>query len=283
MSRSELYKFSKIKKKNSIRLTAVDIKLEAQNELRALVRATFEKKCANGPKFSLRAFARFLGISPGNLSQFLNNKKNLSIKTISRILVIIEKNPEIRKKHLARYENFLIKRKKETLNSTITYEKIEQATFAKVKEPIYFSFLNFIETDTYKSGLSNFEIANKLKISTSKLNSVIEVLLTEKLITKNSDQQFLRTATNFSTNDDISDNAIKLHNQLVLKRATEAIHSTPVDLCDFTSLTLPVNLAQIPKAKVIIRKFQDELIDLLNQSPKQEVYHLAITLFPATE
>lgn len=257
------------------------INIEDQDEIRRHIQQIFDKKCSQGPKFSLRAFAGQLDISPGILSQFLNSKKVLSSKTLRKILEKTEVNPEIRKNFLSIYEENLQKKKVEKENSVIISKKIESTSFAKVKEPIFFNYLNFIETTPYKKGLAKHEIAQKLNLSVSDLEYVTETLLSEGLIEVGENQLHFRTAKNFTTDDDIAIDAIKFHNEAALRNAIGAIHNTPVELRDITTLTLPANPANLPKAKELIRKLQDDLIILLNQNPKEEVYHLSIALFPA--
>lgn len=257
--------------------------IEDQDKVRNYINEAFEMRRKDRPQYSLRAFASKIEVSPGNLSQFFNRKKVFNKKTLDKILTILEPNPETRKEFLYDYNNQLISKIKQ--QSTITNYpslKIEATSFDKIKDPIYFNFLNLIETEGFNNGQKQ-EIINKLQISCEFYDSMINTLINENIISVSNDGKISRNALHLKTDDDISMAALREHHQKIIEKSVIALKEVPIELRDITSMTLPVNIEQLPKAKEIIRKFQDDMLHLLNQNPRTEVYHLSVALFPANK
>src|SRR5689334_9211079 len=59
--------------------------MEKPDTISALLQREYESRCARNSRYSLRAFARDVGLSPGGLSQVLRGRMGLSEKTASRI------------------------------------------------------------------------------------------------------------------------------------------------------------------------------------------------------
>lgn len=59
--------------------------MNGKNTYHEVLMEKFEQKKKNNPSFSLRAFARFLEMSPSKLSQILNSKQGLTIPYAEKI------------------------------------------------------------------------------------------------------------------------------------------------------------------------------------------------------
>ncbi len=257
--------------------------IEDQNKIRDYLSTIFEEKKKNRPSYSLRNFASKIQVSPGNLSQFFNKKKVFNKKTLEKILTILEPNPEVRKEFLHAYNDHLIS-KIQLKNQITNYpsQKICPVSFDKIKEPIYFNFLNLIETEFYQE-CEEADVHKNLNITSIEYENLVHTLVTEDLIQMDPSGKYSRKALHLKTDDDISSQAIRYHHKKVIEKSVNALDEVPVELRDITTMTLPTNLEQLPKAKELIRKFQDEMLHLLNQSPRSEVYHMTIALFPANK
>ncbi len=84
--------------------------------------------------------------------------------------------------------------------------------------------------------------------------------------------------------DDVSNIALKKSHHETLRLADAALDANAVNIRDYTWLTLAFDLKKMKLAKELIRKFQDEFLELVDEnSNPQEVYRLAIQLFPLTK
>ena len=93
-----------------------------------------------------------------------------------------------------------------------------------------------------------------------------------------------RKHSNYRTSDDIKNIALKKSHHETLQLASNALDFYSIELRDFTWPTLPFDLKKIKEAKEIIRKFQDEFMELTQENAEfSEVYRLSIQLFPLTK
>ncbi len=142
--------------------------------------------------------------------------------------------------------------------------------------------MNLIETEGFNTGDAQ-AIIHKLQIDRNFYDLMISTLTNENMISISNDGKISRNALHLKTDDDISLAALREHHKKIIEKSMTALNEVPVEFRDITSMTLPVNMEQLPKAKEIIRKFQDDMLHLLNQNPRTEVYHLSVALFPANK
>lgn len=68
--------------------------MNGKNTYHELLLEKFEQKKKSNPAYSLRAFARYLEISVSKLSQILNRKQGLSLKSAEAISLKLNLNTE---------------------------------------------------------------------------------------------------------------------------------------------------------------------------------------------
>jgi uncharacterized protein (TIGR02147 family) len=82
------------------------------------------------------------------------------------------------------------------------------------------------------------------------------------------------------TTDGIASAAVRKAHSEHLDRARESLERDPIEIRDFTSTTMAINVNKIPEAKQLIREFRSRLTKLLEADPKSEVYVFSAQLFP---
>ena len=68
-----------------------------------------------------------------------------------------------------------------------------------------------------------------------------------------------------------------------MEMAKEKLSEVDVKLRDFTSYTLAFDIKLIPKVKEMIRKLQDDVDELMQDSNPTEVYKMNTYLYPLTK
>lgn len=232
------------------------------------------------PGYSLRSFANFLQVNPGNFSQFLSGKRNFHYKTIEQILEKIELSPEVRNRYLALFnEENLLRNKKLNKVSSINYNLVDDKKFFYIKDPIYFIFLNLITVPKYKK--DNQAVAARLNITLSELDEIANKLMDLGLVVKDEEGAYQRVIKHLKTTDDVPSESVREQQRKVMMNGITSLDRYGVKQRDITTLTLPVNFKKMPKAKELIRKFQDDLLVLMSEGEVSDVYHLNVSLFPA--
>jgi len=127
-------------------------------------------------------------------------------------------------------------------------------------------------------------IAGKLGIRIIEAEQALKVLFRLNLIKLSSDGSIVRTKKHLLTPDStkrsprIDAHKKKIHTQHI-DRAKEALELDPSKR-DITWVNIPTNPAKLDRARELIRKFQDEMLDLLEDEETSELYRLTIQLAP---
>ena len=238
---------------------------------------------AKNPSYSLRAFASKLKIGAGPLSQILAGSRKVSQKMAHKLCDALLLDPQERidvLKHFDRNSNAseLTNIPSASLDKAIL---LNADRFKLVSEWYYFGILSLTQTSNFKSDLS--WIAQRLGISKVETSTAIDRLTRLGMLEKKSGK-WTRTTTRYKTNDDVSDLSIRRSHFQSLELAKKSLEQDPSELRDFTTITFPTNPDQLPKAKELLRKFQQDLAALMMKTKNPtEVYRLSLELFPLTQ
>ncbi|MBY0471234.1 DUF4423 domain-containing protein [bacterium] len=133
------------------------------------------------------------------------------------------------------------------------------------------------------------ELTKYFPLTSSKARKAIQALQSLGLIHK--DGSYLRsTGKKFSTTHDVSDAFIRSNHSQGLDLARSALFEIPVELRDFSSVTVSCDAAALPalkeQLKLIRRTFAQTMEKTVGKNTRQnnkEVYRLQIQLFPLTK
>lgn len=262
--------------------------MNEQIKLQLKLNEVFSGLKIKNPQYSLRAFAKKLDLAPSTLSEILNGKKRASVKLARKISDRLLLDPQERSEILDLYsERFLL-----GMNSVGESQKIDRDKekeyvmmsadqFKIISDWQHYALLNLIKTVDFSS--SEAWIASRLDISEKSVSEVIERLIRAGMLERLSDGALRRTQNKTRTTDDVINLSIQKAHAEELEIAKEKLESVPLEMRDFTSVTLAINPDKIPMAKELIRKFQDDLCDVLGAGDKKEVYKICFQLFPLTE
>ncbi len=257
-------------------------KIIDQSFIRDLVKNHISDIKRKNPLYSMRAFAKKMGISVGGVSSFLSGKSDYSVEMLERIVSSIVSSPEERKHILKEYNVLLVDQLRErTKSSNYSYRILNDDEMSFIKDWYHYAILFLTKTKDFR--LDILWISKRLGISSEEVESALSRLLHLKLIVINDDQTITLTENYVKTSDDIASQTIRIMHKQMLYLASEAIDKVPVELRDITSLTVPVDLKKLPKAKEIIRKCQDDLMAILSGDDMTDVYHVLFSLYPVTK
>lgn len=144
-----------------------------------------------------------------------------------------------------------------------------------------FAILNLTQTTDFKDDAK--WISDRLGISLDAVKETVALLERLEMISKENGT-FKRTKSRYKTTEDIVNLSLQKSHQQTLELAKVALESNPVEIRDFTWLTFPMDTKKLKLAKTLIRKFQDEFLELMEEKcSADEVYRLAIQMFPLTK
>ena len=238
------------------------------NSIAAVLQLELEKRVKRNPAFSLRAFAKYLNVSPATLSQVISKKRNLSMKKGAEILNQLGFSPTEQLNLMSDVEN----KDKEAKKVQITEDK-----FKLISEWFYLAILSLGELPNAKADPRL--IAKRLNITVSQANMALQRL--ERLeIIKIEDGFLKQIHPPFKTTDDIPSAAIKAYHTNVLNLAIEKLETVDVKHREYSAVTMAINSKNIEKAKEITRKYKKDMSKILETGKADRIYHLSIQLFP---
>lgn len=228
------------------------------------------------PGYSLRAFARDLGVSHSYLSLVINGKRKLSPQKIALFSAKLG-SPEASLSSLRGKRTL----KKRTVRKQVLvneYSNLFQA-FANWYIP---SLAVLVTTSNFKN--SSQWISRKLGINPYLVGEALRVLSELKLV-QNKDGKLQKTDHHLEVSPKESLASIRLFHEQIMKKAIETMKDTSQLDYKKRSITtdlIAVNPSHIPKVKRKIEKFRQEIVKELAEGDATEVMALGVQLFPLT-
>jgi uncharacterized protein (TIGR02147 family) len=237
--------------------------------LRSLLLKELEERRRRNTMYSMRAFARDLGVGLGSLSEVLSGKRQLSKSNTLKIIQTLRLSQ-------AEKESLLDNNRPVVLDER---QLLAEDEFKLIADWYYLAILNLSRLKTNKAD-PNW-IAERLNIEPYIVIEALERLQRLKFL-KVERNRLVRTTIPLTTTTEIPSTAIRRHHSQNLLLAEHSLHNVAVDQREFGSVTMAVNMKNLQKAKELLLKTRKKVAALLEEGPTQEVYTLSFQLFPLT-
>jgi len=240
----------------------------------------FVRRCQKNPKYSLRSFARYLGMSSSALSAIVNGGRPLSEKNMQKIgLALGLTLTEIAQFKRTSHGNSKYLRSIEPRNED--YVQISADQFSIISDWIHYAILQLSTTKDFRWNRN--WIAKRLDVSATEVVSAIDRLKRVGLIRKIKDS-YENISPSFTSDltPGLSSDAQKQYQEKTLKKAITAIREVPIEFRDHSSITFSVRKQDLERAKEMITNFRRQLCESLQHTKSDEVYQLNMALFPLT-
>lgn len=255
-----------------------------------LIDEEFERRKVLNDSYSLRAFARDIGLSPATLSQILNKKSGLSIeaaKSISLKLRLSESDKDwflnsvgaLHSRSAKEREIFQEKIKK-IQKETLAYSEIQLEYFKVISDWYHFAILEL----THVEGFQNDHdwIATKLGVEKKEVKEAIKRMKALDLLEEKRGK-LVDVFTSLATSNDIPSMSIKKFHMQLMKKAMEALYEVDPTEREISSTVFSLDKKDLPIVKEKIRTFRRELESSLQLNKKKNaVYCLGVQFFELT-
>lgn len=247
---------------------------------REVIKEKFLIRQKNNSRYSLRSYAKDLGINSSTLSQVLRDKRRLPkkyLKGIAKQLKLSEVEEEKFYKSYELNEVFL-----DQINISSYSEKTqvtEDTSYAIIAEWEYYAVLELLNLAEFDFSINN--VATKLEITEERAKQVISDLIENEFL-KFEKGIYSKNYGHLSTSEDVKSEALVESHLQTLEMAKEKL-KLDVEIRDFSSLVFSIDIDNINNAKKIIREFRMKMLELCKRDKKTDVYQLAIQLFPLSE
>lgn len=224
------------------------------------------RKDAN-PSYSLRAFARHVGIDQSTLSKFFKGEKSFSWPTVRRCLERLSASPDI----IALFEE-----ERRVLSSD--YCQIEEDHVNMIADWRCYALLEYLKVNP---SANLVEIIERFFVTEEEMLKIIDRLERLGFIENNNDRFKLLRPNNSFINNDKTTEARKNLQRSFLTLSQNALEKVAMDQRYHGSLTVAIDKKKLPEIKEKLNNFQEELGNYVQKSSElNDVYQMTLSFFP---
>ncbi len=248
----------------------------------------FRVRRSRNPNYSLRAFARDLGMPASKLSQNLRGLCGISVAKAEVIADRLQLREDDRRLFLTLVESQharsrVARKQASDILEGMCRDKLDQLDLAKFTVIRDWYHMAILEMTMLRDFRPDFSwIASRLDLPAEIVREAV-ARLKELGLLRIEDDRWIQSSENMELPSGPSSRAVREHHKQILTKALVAIDEVPVDARESSSLTFAVSRRQLPQIKAAIRDFQRQIARLSQSEEKDEVYALTIQLFPLLE
>lgn len=237
------------------------------------------KKMERNPRFSLRAFAKMVDVSPAILSRILSGKRKLTFNLAVRIADALALEPSERE---LLYSFYLSKTQSDSEEEQKKIEKeLSIDCFNAMKEWYHYGITQLLYVENFKEDYK--WISKMLGINELEAKLAVERLLRLKVLDRNELGALVRTATHMSTTTEIASAGIRHFQKQILEKAIDSLEKDDIHERSITSITVAINEEKLKEAKEEIKRFRLKMSEFMSEGEKTRVYNLGIHLIPLSK
>lgn len=277
------------------------MEIDSRRDYREILRDELTNRCKMNPRYSLRAFARDLELSPSRLSEILSGKQGLSRIAATRVATKLGySNAEcdvfcdlVDSVHARSQAGKDVAREKiERYLTDFDHLKLRNDTFHLIADWYYLPLWELI-------GIKGFQnqpkwMARRLGITEAEVLVALERLERFGFVARDA-SGWQRVEERLSAPGGIPSDAIrKFHHEMILK-AARSVYMQPMDQRELNTVVLAINSQKLPLARKLIQEFWRDFctkMDLRDSADsagavgakeKDNVYCLAVQFFGLLE
>ena len=237
--------------------------MQSGTDIRSIMQREFQLRKKRNPSYSLRAFARFLGLGVTSLSEAMSGKRMLSRHSRALIVEKLALSPDEQRYFLGGDRPKL---------------SLREDQFALIAEWYHPAILEM----THISGQdgSSGWFSDALGVNQDLIEEALDRLQKLELLRRKEDGTFEAMTPPVATTNTVPSSAVRRHHQQILSLAGQSLDYVPMAAREFCNMTMAINPEALPKAKKILRHAMEEAMELLETGDRTELYSLSLGLFP---
>jgi uncharacterized protein (TIGR02147 family) len=231
------------------------------------------------PRFSLRSFAKQLGIDHSTLSQVLRSRRRLS----ARALEAVGKSMGLSEEAIRAYAQSLKKKlNSKSVSEDIRSFRFDLDTFQLLSVWYHYAILELIQVQGFTT--DSRWIGNTLGIAVEDVNVALQRLLRLGLLEMSGRDCWIDKSGDAEFHGDaLTEAASNQMNQEIHELAAYAIKRVSSQNRVHRQMVLAMDSTRLPRLKMLADEFMKELRTLVSESDtKDDVYQVEISLFPVT-
>lgn len=253
------------------------------SSMQVLLLGELEKRCQANPRYSLRSFARYLGIEASHLSKILRGQRSVTERMLLRVAPKLGMSP----KDLDHYREVIRKQERRLGNSATAlpnYNPVEMDQFQIISDWYHFAILELVSMEGFVA--SPQWISRVLGINVNEASAAIDRLFRLGYLETQPDGSWKnRSGFNTTIGNDFTTAALRQMQRQILQMAIDALEAVPFDQRSQSAMTMAVDKDLLPRLKERITQFRRETDAFIQKNSKKldSVYHLSVSLYPVTK
>ena len=250
----------------------------SEYDLPSLLRERLRAAMRRNPHFSLRSFAKQLGIDHSTLSQVLRNRRRLS----PRALDVVGKRIGLSEQAIRAYAQGRSKKKTTSPPQDIQGVHCDLDTFQLLSAGYHYAILELIQIKGFKT--DSRWLARTLGIAVEEVNIALQRLLRLGLLEMASRDRWVDTSGDAEFRSaTLTEAARNQMNQDIHEQAIDAIQHVPSEHRVHRQVVVALDSRRLPRLQMLADEFVNQLRTLLAESEsKDDVYQAEISVFPVT-
>ncbi len=240
-------------------------------EPRLLLANELQQRCKRNPNYSMRAFAKTLGVSHTFLSMLMRGERPFTPRMLSKIGDTLNLDPNDRNRLL----NIKVPRSDNS-------HQVSLDIFSIISDWYHYGILNLMKLPDFKSNKK--WIAKRLGISELQVSLAIERLIRIEFIEEDSKGNWTRAIGDIEIDNQMYSGACKKFQGQVLDKAKESLENDSFHERAVESFTLVMDSSKINYARKRLREVSKELSnEFEGLGGHTEVYNLGIQIYPISK
>ena len=262
--------------------------LTEQSSYRDYLRNELVRRIRSNPRYSQRAFARHLAMSPGELSEVLCGKRSLSVRSALKVSKALGLTSEETQRLL-----FLIQMEKVGPEGSPALDAVRDAAPSPQVRTLTLDLYHII-SDWYCLAILTLAdcmefrwdpawIAKRFGISVPEVTVALERLERVGLIERDASGALHVVQDYVLSPAGIPSEAIRNTHRQILEKALRSLDLHSVDQREFCGVGLAFDPRNLPALRGEVNEFLDHLVKKYARGKRSQVYHLQFCFFPLTE
>jgi transcriptional regulator with XRE-family HTH domain len=243
------------------------------NPLTQALKSELTRRCEKNPRYSLRSFARSLGVDHSLLAKILRGERRVSAGMIWKVGQAINIKPE-------QLTKWSIESRENREGRKVRFNILKNGKLSILTEWYHFALLELTLLPEFSTQPQ--WIAKKLQITVAEARMAIDRLQESGRLTINENGEWVLGDPNNSWADLKATNEIRKRLQKqFLEKALTAIDSVPFEDRENGSMTMAISRKMIPHFKNRIEEFKKSLLAEAEMASNYDaVYQVCVAFYP---
>ncbi|KYG61624.1 hypothetical protein AZI86_18140 [Bdellovibrio bacteriovorus] len=242
-----------------------------QNYASGLLKRELELRKQKNPRYSLRSFAKNLGMSPAQLSQLISGKRKFSPESLRQVSEQLHLSPE----QVATLFSRTLMPQPAGSPEEQKRKKLAEDEFRTIADWYHLAILCLGKIRG--ANADAFWMADRLGITPAQAREALARLVRLQIIEEG--KIFKRKTPSLNISSEIPSAAIQSYHHSLLNMAQEKLRDTPPERRDFSAMTVATDPAKLPEIRKMIEEFQDRLAAFAEPGNPQEVFVFSCQFF----